>query len=72
MYILNTLTPMLTLLEAVIIEVFIQCFTESVIMRELGKPASSAEISSPNALYRRAVKRAQRGSSALVSFLIYG
>ena len=34
-----------------IIEVNLQCFTESVSLRELGKPTSHAEISSPNSLY---------------------
>ena len=61
MCILNTLTPVLTTLYADIIEVFLQCFTESVSLRELGKSTSRAEISSPNSLYLKAVKSAHKG-----------
>ena len=57
--ILNTLTPVLTtILYAVNIEVFPQCFTESVSLRETGKSTSRAEISSPISSYLKAVKGA--------------
>ena len=49
------LTPVLNLLYIVIIEVYLQCYTESVILREIGKPSSHSEISSPNSLYLKAV-----------------
>ena len=52
------LTPALTLLHIVIFEVYLQCFTESVSLRDIGKPTSRAEISSPNSLYFKAAKRA--------------
>ena len=63
MCIRNTLTPVLTILYAVIIEESLQCFTESVSLRELGKPTSRAEISSPNSLYQKAVKGALLGNA---------
>ena len=56
--ILNTLTLVLTILNAVIIELFRQYITESAILRELGMSTSSAEISSPNSSYLKAVKGA--------------
>ena len=40
---------------------FIHCFIESVSQRQLGKSTSRAEISSPNSLYFKAVKRLQIG-----------
>ena len=46
-----------------IIEVYLQCFTESVSLRDIGKPTSRAEISSPSSLYLKAVKRAHIGSA---------
>ena len=49
------LNPVLTLLYAVTIEVYLQCFTESVIPRDTSKPNSRAEISSPSFLYFKAV-----------------
>ena len=45
------LTPVLCILFTVIIEVYLQCFTESVSLRELGESTSRAEIISPNSLY---------------------
>ena len=66
MCILNTLTSVLTILYAVIIEVFFQCSTESVSLREQGKSTSRAEVSNPNSSYLKAVKSAHKGS-ALVS-----
>ena len=57
------LHPVLTLLYIVIIEVYLQCFTESVNLRVVGKPTSRAEISSPSSLYFKAVKGAHLGSA---------
>ena len=57
------MTPVLTLLSIVIIEVYLQCFTESVSLRDIGKPTSRAEISRPSSLYFKAVKGATLGSS---------
>ena len=51
-------TPVLTLLYIVIIEVYPQCFTESVSLRGIGKPTSRAQISSLSSLYLEAVKGA--------------
>ena len=62
-----TLTPVLTLLYNVIIE-YLQCFTESVSLREIGKPTSRAEISSPSSINLNAVKGAHLGC-ALSCFL---
>ena len=56
-------TPVLTLLYIVIIEAYLQCFTESVSLRDIGKPTSFAEISSPYSLYHKAVKGAHFGSA---------
>ena len=53
-----SLTPVLTLLYIVIIEVYLQCFTESVSLRDIGQPTSRVEKSSSSSLYLRAVKRA--------------
>ena len=63
------MTLVISILYTVIIEAFLQGFIESVNLRELGKSISHAEISSPNSLYFKAVKRAQLGS-ALVSLFI--
>ena len=57
------LIPVLTLLYIVIIEVYLQCFIESVSLRGIGKPTSRAEISSPSSLYFKAVKGAHLGSA---------
>ena len=58
-----TLTPMLNFLTTVIIEVYSQCFTESVSLRDIGKSASRVEISSPRSLYLKAVTGAHLGSA---------
>ena len=58
-----SLTPVLTLLYIVIIELYLQCFTESVNLRDIGKPTSRVEISSPSSLYLKAVKGAHNGSA---------
>ena len=57
------LTPVLLLLTPVIIEVYLQCFIESVSLRDIGKPTSRAEIRSPNSLYLKAVRGAHIGSA---------
>ena len=55
------LIPVLTVLYIVIIEVYLQCFTEAVSLRDIGEPTSRAEISTPSSLYFKAVKRAHLG-----------
>ena len=57
------LIPVLNFITTVIIEVYLQCFTESVSLRDIGKPTSRAEISSPRSLYLKAVKGAHLGSA---------
>ena len=57
------LTPVLYFLTSVIIEVYSQCFTESVSLRDIGTSTSRPEISSPNYLYLKAVKGAHIGSA---------
>ena len=57
------LTPVLYFLFTVIIEVYSQCFTESVSLRDIGKSTSRAEISSPSSLYFKAVYGALYGSA---------
>ena len=57
------LTPVLYFITNEIIEVYLQCFTESVSLRDIGKPTSRAEISSPSSLYLKAVKRTDIGSA---------
>ena len=54
------LTPVLFLTINVIIEVYLQCFTEPVILRDIGKPILRAEISSPSSPYFKAVKSPSR------------
>ena len=56
-------TPVLYFFIAVIIEVYLTCFTESVSLRDIGKPTSRAEISSSNSSYLKAVKGAHLGSA---------
>ena len=41
----------------------LQCFTELVSLRDIGKSTSRAEISSPSSLYFKAVKGAHIGSA---------
>ena len=57
------LTPLPYFITTVIIEVYLHCLTESVSLRDLGKPTSRAEISSPSSLYLKAVKGAHIGSA---------
>ena len=56
------LTPGLYFITTVIIEGYLQCFIELVSLRDIGKPTSRAEISSPSSLYLKAVKGAHLGS----------
>ena len=57
------LTPVLYFLTTVIIEVYSQCFIESVSFSDIGKSTSRTEISSPSSLYYKAVKGAHIGSA---------
>ena len=57
------LIPVLYFLTTVIIEVYSQCFTESVSLRDIGKPTSRADISSSSSLYFKALKEAHNGSA---------
>ena len=57
------LTPVLYFLSTVIIEVYSQCFTESVSLRDIGMSNSRAEISSASSLYFDAVNGAHVGSA---------
>ena len=57
------ITPVLCFLTTVIIEVYSQCFTESVSLRDIGQSTSCAEISSPSSLYFKAAKGADIGSA---------
>ena len=56
---------MLYFITTVIIEMYLQCFTESVSLRDIGKPTSRAEISRPSSLYFKAVKGTHLGSALL-------
>ena len=60
-----SLTPVLLFIVTVIIEIYLQCSTESVILRDLGKPTSRVEKSSPNSLHHKAVKGAHLGSALI-------
>ena len=55
-------TQLLYFLTTAIIEVYSQCFTESVSFRDIVKSTSRAEISSSSPLYLKAVKGAHIGS----------
>ena len=50
------LTPIITLLNIAVIEVYLQSCTESVSLRDIGKPTTSAELSSRSSLCFKAVK----------------
>ena len=56
------LTPVMYFITTVIVEVYLQCFNESVSLRDIGKPTLLAEISSPSSLYFKAVKGTHLGS----------
>ena len=53
----------LILLYIAVIEVYLQCFTESVSLRDIGEPTSGAELSSPSSLYFKAVRGVHLGSA---------
>ena len=57
------LTPVLLFKITVIIEVSLQCFIESVSLRDIGKPTSGAELRSLKPLYFKAPNRADFGSA---------
>ena len=57
------MTPVLYYIITDIIDVYLQCCTESVSLRELDKPTSRAEISSLSFIYLKAVKGAHIGSA---------
>ena len=63
-------TPVLLPIITAIIEVSIYCLTETVNLRDIGKPTSRAEISSSSSSYLKAVKGAHLGSALLFSFNI--
>ena len=63
------LTRVLLFITTVIIEVYLQCFTESVSLRDIGEPTSHAETSSRNSLYLKAVKGAHFWSALVHSKL---
>ena len=63
------LTPVLLFITTVIIEYYLQCFTESVSLRDIGKPILRVEISSSNILYPKAVKGSHIGSA--LSYQLY-
>ena len=58
-----SLTPVFFFKTTVIIEIYLQCFIESVSLRDIGKPTSRAEIGSLSSLYNKAVKGAHNGSA---------
>ena len=67
----STILLMLYYITTIIIEVYLQCFTESVTLREIGNFTSRAEMGSPNYLYFKAVKGAQVGSALIKSFAVF-
>ena len=58
-----SLTPVLFFITTVIIEIYLQCFTDWVSLRDIDQPTSSAEVSRPSSLYLKAVKGAHIGSA---------
>ena len=65
------LTPVLFCITTVLIEVCLQCFTESVGLNDIGKPTSRADIISPSPLHLKAVKGANLWS-ALREMFFFG
>ena len=53
----------LLFIVTVIIEVYLQCFPESVSLRDIGKPTSRVEIRGSGSSYLKAVKGALNGSA---------
>ena len=66
------LTPVLYFITTVIIEVYLQCFIESISLRDIGKPTWRAEISSPSSLYLNAVKGTHLGSALITALVKIG
>ena len=62
-----SLTPALLIIVTVIIEIYLQCFTKTVILRDIGKPISRLELSSPNSSHLKALKGAHLGSALICS-----
>ena len=60
-----SLTSVLFFITSVLIEIYLRCFTESVSLRDIGKPTSRAEICCPNSLYFKAAKGAHNGSALI-------
>ena len=61
------LTSVLYLFTTVIYEVYLQCFTESVSLRDIGKSISRVELSDSSSSYLKAVKGAHLGSALTVA-----
>ena len=61
------LTPVLYFITTVIIEAYYLCLIESVSLRDIGKSALHAEISSSSSLFFKVLKRAQLGSLELIN-----
>ena len=57
------LTLVMFCITTILIEIYIQCFTESVNLRDIGKPTSRVEMFNPSSLYLQSVKGAHRGSA---------
>ena len=57
------LTPVLYCIIKTLIEYFLLYLIVSVSLRDIGKPTSRVEISSPSSLYPQAVKGAHLGSA---------
>ena len=64
-------TPVLYFITTVIIEVYLHCFTDSVILRDIDKPTSRAEVSSPSSLYFKAEKEPIWGRHSCICFFLY-
>ena len=62
------LTPLLYYINTIIIDVYLQCSTESVSLRDIGKPTSRSEISRSSYLYLKAVNGAHIGSALFLSW----
>ena len=57
------LTPVLYCITTILTEVYRLCLIEPVSLRDIGKPTSRLEISSPSSLYLRVVTGAHLGSA---------
>ena len=61
MCILNSVTPVIAVFYAVIIEILLHYFCESISLRELARSTWRAEIRRPNAIYIRLKKTLSEG-----------